>query len=397
MNQQKRVCLLVLLCMITALLLAGCVKNQSGILPDCSEKDLLARCREIVSLYQDIYDSAEKLPPENRWDGATLSQQSINEIEARLIENGFNVIDSSEICPGYLTNAEEFRSFLGSVRGEKNAVQEVCAIDSTGALEYRRFVQEGKNTYVYSMVCSPDGSDNESYAAHKIYGWTLTERDNFFYRINPEDDPHYQNYALIRLQKPDETLWGLYNKYILAGGYTGTNIFLTDWTEDSFTPLCFNDVWMYLYRYQTGNQFAADESRYDAERRCYWIPAEAFEEVLLPFFRLDAVQLRAAAGYDPEKGGYPWREIESNDYVIYLSYYRIEPEVTAFTDNADGTISMTVEALCTDLGMDCLFSHEVTVRPLGEDGFQFVSNRVLSQTEYGLPYCQPRLEWEDLG
>lgn len=140
MNQQKRVCLLVLLCMITALLLAGCVKNQSGILPDCSEKDLLARCREIVSLYQDIYDSEEKLPPENRWDGATLSQQSINEIEARLIENGFNVIDSSEICPDYLTNAEEFRSFLGSVRGEKNAVQEVCAIDSTGALEYRRFV-----------------------------------------------------------------------------------------------------------------------------------------------------------------------------------------------------------------------------------------------------------------
>ena len=124
---------------------------------------------------------------------------------------------------------------------------------------------------------------------------------------------------------------------------------------------------------------------------------EAFEEVLLPFFRLDAVQLRAAAGYDPEKGGYPWREIESNDYVIYLSYYRIEPEVTVFTDNADGTISMTVESLCTDLGMDCLFSHEVTVRPLGEDGFQFVSNRMLSQTEYGLPYCQPRLEWEDLG
>lgn len=49
------------------------------------------------------------------------------------------------------------------------------------------------------------------------------------------------------------------------------------------------------------------------------------------------------------------------------------------------------------MGMDCLFSHEVTVRPLGEDGFQFVSNHMLSQTEYGLPYCQPRLEWEDLG
>lgn len=397
MNLQKKACLVVMLCMITALLLAGCGEKQPGILPDCSEKDLLARCGEIVSLYQDTYDSAEKLLPENRWGGATLSQRSIDSIETRLTENGLNVIDSSEICPGYLTNADEFLNFLTTAREEKNAMEEVCAIDSTGALEYRRFVQKGKDTYVYSMVCNPDGSDNESYAAHKIYGWTLTERDNFFYRINPEDDPHYQNYALIRLQKPDETLWGLYDKYILAGGYTGTNIFLTDWTENTFTPLCFNDVWMYLYRYQTGNRFTPDESRYDAERRCYWIPTEEFEKVLLPFFRLDTAQLRAAAGYDEEKSAYPWREIESNDYVIYLSYYRIEPEVTAFTDNADGTISLTVEALCTDLGMDCLFSHEVTVRPLGENVFQFVSNRVLSQTEYGLPYCQPRLEWKDLG
>ena len=170
MNLRKRACLLVMLCVITVLLLAGCEENQSGILRGCSEEDLLVRCNEIVSLYRDIFNSAEKLPPENRWDGATLSQQSINEIEARLIENGLNIIDSSEICPGYLTNVEEFRSFLDSVRGEKNAVQEVCAIDSTGALEYRRFVQEGKNTYVYTMVCSLDGSDNESYAAHKIYG-----------------------------------------------------------------------------------------------------------------------------------------------------------------------------------------------------------------------------------
>ncbi len=49
------------------------------------------------------------------------------------------------------------------------------------------------------------------------------------------------------------------------------------------------------------------------------------------------------------------------------------------------------------MGMDCLFSHEMTARPLGENGFQFVSNCVLSQTKYGLPYCVPRLAWEDLG
>lgn len=398
MKRKRKCCYLALLAvMLLPIVLTGCKRNPSGILPGCSEEALLARCDEIVSLYRDIYDSAEKQQPEDRWEKAVLPQASIDSMEVRLEENGLSVIDSSDTCPGYLKNAADFRRFLDSVRGEKNAVQEVFAIRSTGALEYRRFVQDGKDTNVYSMVRSLDGSEETSYAAHRIYGWKLTQRDNFFYRINPEDDPHYQNYALIRLQQPDETLWELYSKYILAGGYTATNIFLTDWTEENFSPLCFNDVWMYLYRHQTGQQFSPEDCQYDTERRCYWIPADEFEPILLPFFRLNAAGLRAAAGYDAEKNCYPWREIESNDYTILLTYYRIEPEVTAFSVNADGTITLTVEAVCTDLGMDCLFSHAVTVRPVGENGFQFVSNRVLSQTEYGLPYCQPRLEWENLG
>ena len=79
---------------------------------------------------------------------------------------------------------------------------------------------------------------------------------------------------------------------------------------------------------------------------------------------------------------------------MFLWYYSFEPEVTAYTKNADGTITLTVEALSTDLKMDCLFAHEVTVRPLENGRFQYVGNRVTYQTEYGLPYAVPRLEWD---
>lgn len=380
-------------CLIAlCLLLCACGAPGAG-----QERDIQKRCRQIVSLYRDLYDSAQKEPAADRWEEQTLSQQSIDAIEARLLERGVDVIDSSADCPGYFVNAEHFRQFWDSVQRDEKASQEVIAIRDSGALSYRLLTHQDGTTYVYSLVYSLAGDEDPDYEMHQVYGAELTEQGNFYYRINPEDDCHYANYTLIRLQKPDQELWELYSKYILAGGYTATNIFLTDWTEDDFSPLCFNDLWEYVYRYRTGTQFWPDGCAYDKSRNCYLIPAAEFESAVLPFFKLDAQTLRQLADYDAQTDSYPWRQVESNDYAFYLSYYTIEPEVTACRTNADGTLALTVEARSTDLGIDCLFSHEVTVRPMEDGGFQFVGNRVLSQTEKGLPYCEPRLTWDIAG
>lgn len=380
-------------CLIAlCLLLCACGAPGAG-----QERDIQKRCRQIVSLYRDLYDSAQKEPAADRWEEQTLSQQSIDAIEARLLERGLDVIDSSADCPGYFVNAEHFRQFWDSVQRDEEASQEVIAIRDSGALSYRLLTHQDGTTYVYSLVYSLAGDEDPDYEMHQVYGAELTEQGNFYYRINPEDDCHYANYTLIRLQKPDQELWELYSKYILAGGYTATNIFLTDWTEDDFSPLCFNDLWEYVYRYRTGTQFWPDGCAYDKSRNCYLIPAAEFESAVLPFFKLDAQTLRQLADYDARTDSYPWRQVESNDYAFYLSYYTIEPEVTACRTNADGTLALTVEARSTDLGIDCLFSHEVTVRPMEDGGFQFVGNRILSQTEKGLPYCEPRLTWDIAG
>lgn len=380
-------------CLIAlCLLLCACGAPGAG-----QERDIQKRCRQIVSLYRDLYDSAQKEPAADRWEEQTLSQQSIDAIEARLLERGLDVIDSSADCPGYFVNAEHFRQFWDSVQRDEEASQEVIAIRDSGALSYRLLTHQDGTTYVYSLVYSLAGDEDPDYEMHQVYGAELTEQGNFYYRINPEDDCHYANYTLIRLQKPDQELWELYSKYILAGGYTATNIFLTDWTEDDFSPLCFNDLWEYVYRYRTGTQFWPDGCAYDKSRNCYLIPAVEFESAVLPFFKLDARTLRQLADYDAQTDSYPWRQVESNDYAFYLSYYTIEPEVTACRTNADGTLALTVEARSTDLGIDCLFSHEVTVRPMEDGGFQFVGNRVLNQTEKGLPYCEPRLTWDIAG
>ena len=128
------------------------------------------------------------------------------------------------------------------------------------------------------------------------------------------------------------------------------------------------------------------------EQGCCKIPAAEFEEVILPYFDIDLDTFREMAQYDAEGDYYPWRQIQTNDFV-FLYYYMVEPEVTGYKVNTDGTITVTVEMLSTDLAMDCLFAHEVTVRPLENGRFQYMIKKITYQTEYGLPYCEPRLTW----
>ena len=54
------------------------------------------------------------------------------------------------------------------------------------------------------------------------------------------------------------------------------------------------------------------------------------------------------------------------------------PDVTGFRHNDDGTLTLTVEVISAEDGTDRLFTHELTVRPLGGRSFQYVSNRIIN-------------------
>lgn len=375
--------------LLLLLTLPACGTDQ----PENTQKAVEKRCGEIIAMYQDLYNAAGKTAPENRWEASKLAQADIDAMEDRLRSYGLAVLDSQEEGPEYLSSGEKFRSFLERLTRGESSQQEVASIRSSGDLGYRLFTCEGGQMTVYSMVVSIAGDAEPVYEVHSVLDWELTDRGNFYYSIYPQWDKHYVAYTLMRLETPDEALWELNRKYISAGGYVGSNLFLTDWTEEDFSGLCFNDLWEYLYRYEHGKQFSPDGYDYTHECHCFGIPAEEFEQLILPYFDIDQKDLRTLACYDAEGNTYPWRQIQSSDLVSILNYYTMEPEVIFSRTNPDGTLTMTVQVISTDLKTDCLFSHEVTVRPLDRGGFQFVSNRVLSQKEQGLPYGQPRLTW----
>ena len=387
---------MLVLLLLTALVLAGCTKPDAR--PDTKmQKQIEKRCAEIVSMYQDLYSAAGKMEPESKWEEPDLTQSSIDAIEERLQKVGLDVVDTDEICPGYLTTGENFYSFWTAVQQNQDARQEVITIRPSGALGYQLFTYQSGTACVYSMVDFLDDSMDSDYEVHEILDWDVTENGNFYYRICPAGDKHFADYTLIRLEKPEKELWELNQKYIMAGGYVATNLYLTDWTEENLTGLSFNDLWEYLYRYENGEQFSPKGYTYSDELRCYQIPAEEFEQLILPYFNMDTQTLRSLAQYHVDGDFYPWHQIETNEYAFYLSYYTIDPEVTAYLVNPDGTITIRVQMISTDLKTDCLFSHEVTVRPLENGGFQFVGNQVIDRGAYGLPFCEPRLTWEKAG
>lgn len=365
------------------------LESQNDPMEERTEK----RCEEIITMYYDLYACAEKTEPQSQWDDPVMSQNSIDAIENLLIDAGLDVVDTNGVYPSHLATADNFYRFWDNIEQGQYAEQEIIGVLDNGALAYRLFVHQNGVTYVYSVRYPIEGSTDVNYEKHKVLEWKLTDKGNFYYRIYPAGDKHYSDFFLIRLVEPDRELYNLNMKYIWAGRYWGSNLFLTDWTEGDWENLSFNDLWDCLYYDCYGEQFRPEEYEYILEQDCYKIPATEFEEVVLPYFDIDLDTFRELAQYDAEGDYYPWRQIQTYDFVLHY-YYTIEPEVTGYKVNPDGTIILTVEILSTDLAMDCLFAHEVTIRPLENGEFQYISNKITYQTEYGLPYCEPRLTWD---
>lgn len=386
-NKRLRAVIAILL----TIFLGACAQSGGQEQAAASQEEALAsRCREISGVYYGAWESLGG-------DGETeLGQERIDQLEELLLEADLDVLDTDSVYPAYASHGERFRQFWELVQQGENARQELIRLTQTGELAYTLFEHEDGQTYCTYAQFSLENDCLTLCEKHEVLDWTLTERGHLYYQIYPAGDKHYADYLLLRLEEPDRDLYDLTLRCILPVGYTATNLFLIDWTESDFGQLSLNDLWDHLYYANYAEQFDPGGNVYHEDECYYEIPAAEFEALIFPYFDMELEQFRAMALYDGQGEYYPWRPVASNDFV-WLSYYAIEPEVTACRSNPDGTLTLTVEVLSTDLKLDCLFAHEVTIRPLADGGFQYAGNTVTYQREYGLPYCKPRLTWADPG
>ena len=112
---------------------------------------------------------------------------------------------------------------------------------------------------------------------------------------------------------------------------------------------------------------------------------------------IDSETLQSKTIYYAENETYEYkpRGFEEVEYPEYPY-----SEVVGFTENSDGTLTLTANVVFPYAGNSKVFAHEVVVRPLENGGVQYVSNRIIpSEDNYRETWHTPRLtaeEWEEI-
>ena len=128
------------------------------------------------------------------------------------------------------------------------------------------------------------------------------------------------------------------------------------------------------------------------------ITSEEVEKFLgMKYFNIDSETLQSKTVYDSEDSTYEYkpRGFEEVEYPEYPY-----SEVIGYTENSDGTITLTANVVFPYSGNSKVYAHEVVVRPLEDGGVQYVSNRIIpSEDNSEETWHTPRLtleEWEEL-
>lgn len=218
-------------------------------------------------------------------------------------------------------------------------------------------------------------------------GWLIYNRDTESFDDNQRTN--INSYVFVRVLPYDDTKRELCEKYISPVGYFENNLFTTTWNESDFSVIDFNSLYSMIFSMYMGTD---DLAAYNAaqyfsnvdDTSLFLVPTETFERMVCHYFNIDRSVLKNISDYSYALDGYffyGYREGLYN-YTPRIS----EPEVVDYWYNADGTLTMQVDAVNKWYGTDRAFRHQVTVRETS-NGFQYVSNNLYITEESIVPQC----------
>ena len=134
--------------------------------------------------------------------------------------------------------------------------------------------------------------------------------------------------------------------------------------------------------------------RAEAEEDCkemMGLPKGEFERLIMEYLPVTAEEIQDYAAFDKEKQTYAWVRLGCFNYAP--AYFGTSfPEVTDIRENEDGTVTLTVDAVCSMvLCDDAVITHELTVRFSEDGGFQYLGNKILDDGISYMPEYQYRI------
>lgn len=342
-----------------------------------TERELLES--EMAQICEDIYLRAAE-------EGRLSDPQVIHSIVSWYGEHGYVAVDSRNQVD--MTGAQQAMRFCEAAEAGEDVSLTVIRVGGRGETAvYDLNVESGQMEIVRSRYEYRNGfmqrTDSISYQAED---WKYTPEGYLIFCGKWFSEQTYvlmlsgaEEYTALRIWPLDGKCRKMNEEYIFPVGYEHNNMFLTDWSEDDFGELNFYDLYDKFYPRVNGRPVPYRTADDLNEGAVYDIPQESFEFVLQSYLRIDSETLREKTVYIPQERVYEYRP---------RGFYEAEsshpyPEVTAYRENGDSTITLTVHAVYPKAGLSRAHTHEVTVRP-GENGsVQYVSNRVLPSEEGG--------------
>lgn len=290
-----------------------------------------------------------------------------------------------------MRNYEEMDAFLTTCAENKPSEIVCYKLYSDEVLARNEFMFDGEEMYLLSTTVSWNTEDDKmpaNTALTRIRSWEYTERGWFIYELCTPEPPEVTEVVdgsvMLRVKPFDREYARIAEDYLSVIGYQGNNLFCSEWDENHMEKIDYNGLFEYLYELENGNTF--DRREYENG-----IPAEDFEHIMTAYLPISISSLREYAEYDEETQRYEWIRLSVGNYAP-RSFWSSVPEIIDMQENEDGTVSLTVNAVCRQEGSENVLTHVLRVEFAEEGRIRFLGNTICENQSGELPEYQYRVQ-----
>ena len=350
------------------------------------EKEAVNDCRAMMERIYEIYKEADKGTASN----VVLTDETILELQKKLMETGYPV--ATLVTYSNMENYKSVDSFLEDCTAGKSGFVVIYEIHDDGGIGRMKFIFDGTDMYVVSArsVWNENGRSGMSDISYtRIKEWKYTNKGWFCYELCVPEPPEVSEIMdgsyLIRIKPMTEEQREMSERCVQGLGYQGQNLLCSNWNAENMSELDYNGMFEYLYGMKYGEKF-------NSEDYPNGIPKEEFENLIMEYLPITAEQIREYAVFDEENQTYLWARLGCFNYAPTFFGTSL-PEVVAIKENEDGTVTLTVEAVC-DMVIcdDAVITHELTVRFAEDGSFQYLGNEILNDGIMQIPDYQYRIK-----
>lgn len=340
---------------------------------------------QIMSGLEHIYRNADKGDSLN----VVLDNKSICKMIKKIKQQGYSVTVSEDYSN--MENYKRFSSFLAKAQKKQKGSGVIYEVHSEGSIGREKFIYDGKEMFLLASnaLWDDNGKPIITFVSYtRIKKWRYSRKGWFCYELcvpeYPEVTEMVDGSCLIRIKPMSDNKRKLSRKCVRGLAYQGNNILCSNWDQEHMQKIDYNGLYEYLYAMKYKKKF-------NGKKYPSGIPKDQFEQLIMEYLPVSREEIEKYASYNEKKKTYDWMRLGCFNYAPNFFGTSI-PEVTKIKHNSNGTVTLTVDAVCEMvLCNEAVITHELTVKFNKDGSFRYLGNKILNGGIKKIPEYQYRI------